>query len=142
MQIKPTISLALVLCVSGCASMTTSSFHCTSLSHDEQELICSDLNHFFVSNGFTAGNPSETPWAMGCWDNWSFSPLWKGRADFSVAASTNSDGMDIDILYYEGQISANKVLVEAIAGCVHSNAPNAVVSFKVKTEHDLALFKE
>ena len=132
MNIKHILGFALVLCVAGCTSVRTSTLHCTSLSHEEQGLIFSDLNRLLVSNGFTASSPSETPWGM-AWSNWTLSPLWKGRADFQVGASTNSAGMDIDIFYYRGGRIANKAVVDAIVACVQSNAPNAMVKIKAST---------
>ena len=68
------------------------------------------------------------------WSNSSLSPLWEGRADFQVGASTNSAGMDIDIFYYRGGRIANKAVVDAIVACVQSNAPSAQVKIKANTE--------
>jgi hypothetical protein len=132
MNIKPILGFALVLCIEGCTSIRTSTLHCTSLPRKEQELIYSDLNRILVSNGFTASSASATPWGT-AWENSSFSPLWKGRADFQVAASTNSTGIDIDVLYYRGGDSANKALVDAILACVQSNAPSSTIKIKAKT---------
>jgi hypothetical protein len=141
MNIKHILGFALVLCIGGCTSIRTSTLRCTSLSRKEQELIYSDLNRLLVSNGFTASSVSETPWGT-AWENSSFSPLWKGRANFQVAASTNSPGMDIDVLYYRGGASANKALVDAILACVQSNAPSATVKIKAKREFVPAFFGE
>ena len=133
MNIKPILGFALVLCVAGCSSWRISTLRCTSLSREEQELIFSDLNHMLVSDGFKTGPASATPWGK-AWDISSFSPLWKGRSEFSVGAYTNSTGMNIDVFYYRGGISANKALVDAILACVQSNAPSATIKIKAKTE--------
>ncbi|HEY2081459.1 MAG TPA: hypothetical protein VGI88_01650 [Verrucomicrobiae bacterium] len=133
MNIKLNLGLLLVLCVAGCASIRTTTLHCASLSHKEQGLVFSDLNRLLVSNGFKASSPSEVPWGM-AWSNWTLSPLWKGRADFEVGASTNSAGTEIDILYYRGERNANKAVVDAIVACVQSNAPSAQVKIKASTE--------
>jgi hypothetical protein len=133
MNIKPMLCFALILCVAGCTSVRTSTLNCTSLSREEQELIYSDLNRMLVNGGFRASSPSETPWGK-AWDNDSFSSLWKGRAEFAVAASTNSTGMNIDVLYYRGGIDAEKALVNSVLACVQSNAPNAKVKIKTSTE--------
>ena len=133
MNIKPILGVALALCLVGCSSVTTSTLHCTPLSREQQDLIHSDLNRMLVSDGFTAANLSEVP-SGPCWSNSSFSPLWKGRADFQIGEYTNTNGMDVDVFYYEGGVSANKALVKAIVGCVQSNAPSVTVKIKVKRE--------
>src|SRR5260370_3716159 len=142
MNTKTFLGFVLVLCVAGCSSVTTNSLHCTSLAREEQELIHSDLNRMLVSDGFTAPSPSEVPWAMGCWANSSFSPLWEGRAYFQVSSRTNSSGLDIDVFYYQGRKSANKALVEAIVGCVQSNAPNAKIKIKTSKQFPPAFMGE
>lgn len=114
--------------------MKTSTLTYTVLSHEGRDLVYSDLNRMFVSAGFKTSSPSETPWGT-AWSNDSFSPLWNGRAYFQVAWQTNSNGMDIDVLHYEGPANANKALVKAIVACVKSNAPSAAVKIKAKTEY-------
>lgn len=141
MKIKPIFGFTLVLCVAGCASVRISTLHCTSLSREEQAFVFSDLNRMLVNDGFTATTPSETPWGI-AWANSTLSPLWEGRADFQVAASTNSAGMDIDIYYYRGGRIANKAVVDTIAACVQSNAPSAQVKIKASTEFVPAFFGE
>jgi hypothetical protein len=133
MNIKPILGFALVLSVAGCTSIRTTTLHYTSLSHEEQRLVFTDLNRLLVNNGFTISNPSQTPWGI-AWSNETTSPLWKGNADFQVGASTNSAGMEIDIFYYRGGRLANKALVDAIMACVQSNAPSAQVNTKASTE--------
>ena len=87
-----------------------------------------------VGNGFDSATPGEMPNGMKCWHSASFSPLWKGRASFQVSARANPDGMGIDLFYYQGRVSANKALVEAIIACVRRDAPSATVKLKAETE--------
>src|SRR6185295_8754245 len=103
-------------------------------SHQERDLAYFDLNSVLVSAGFTATTASQTPWGT-AWSNDELSPLWNGRAGFQVGWQTNSYGMEIDVLYYEGRASANKALVKAIVACVQTNAPSATVKIKAKTEY-------
>jgi hypothetical protein len=133
MNIKPILSFALVLCVAGCSSLTRSQVDCTSLSHENQALIRSDLNLLLVSRGFTATEHlSEYPSAIGWW----FAPLRKGNADFTVSAYTNSDGMVIYVDNYGlGRGSANKPLTDAIVACVQSNVPDARVHVQATTTY-------
>jgi hypothetical protein len=137
MKPKLILCLALVLCgalcVAGCSSLTSSQVNCTSLSHEKEELIRSDLNLLLVSRGFTATEHlSEYPSAIGWW----FAPLKNGNADFTVSAVTNSFGM---VIYVEnsglGQGRANKPLTQAIVACIQSNAPNAQVNVKTTTDY-------
>jgi len=115
--------------------MKTSTLTYTLVSHEEQDLVYSDLNSMLVNNGFEASTASETAWGT-AWSNAkSFSPLWNGRADFQIAWVTNSYGMHIDVLHYGSGTSASKALVKAIVACVQSNAPNAKVKLDVKTEY-------
>ena len=127
--------------VVGCTSVTTSSLHCTSLTHGEEDRIDSDLNQMLVLGGFTGASASETPWGK-CWENDSFSSLWKGRADFQVGADIDSSGMNIDVFFHRGAASANKALVQAIVSCVVSNAPNAKIKIKTNTEYDPSFMGE
>jgi hypothetical protein len=135
MKPKLLLCLALVLSgglfVAGCSSLTESQVHCTSLSHENQGLIRSDLNRLLVSHDFTATEHlSEYPSAIGCW----FAPLRKGNADVTVSAYTNSHGMVIYVDNYGlGRGSANKTLTEAIVACVQRNAPDARVHVQVAT---------
>jgi hypothetical protein len=138
MNINPILGFALVLCVAGCTSVRTSTLHCTSLPREEQRLIFSDLNRMLVSDGFTG---SQVPWGM-AWSNYALSPLWKGRAEFQVGASTNSAGMNIDIYYYRGGRIANKAVVDAIVACVRRNAPCAQVKIKASTEFAPSFMRE
>jgi hypothetical protein len=120
------LALALICVFAGCSSLTTSRLHCTSLSREEEALVDSDLNRLLTSDGYTAARPSEFPEALG----W-FSPLRNGNADVSVSVYTNSYGMDIVVESYRGRVGANKALAEAIAACVKSNAPSALVNIQV-----------
>ncbi len=128
MNLRPILSFALALCLAGCSSLTTSQLHCASLSHEEQELVYSDLNRSLVSKGLSRSS-HEDPYAMGEW----FAPLRKGSADFSVSAHTNRFGMDIYInnFHHSMSASANKALMEEIVQCVKSNAPSALVNMQV-----------
>jgi hypothetical protein len=133
---NPKLLLCLALILSGglfgCSSMTRSQVDCTSLSHENQGLICSDLNRLFVSHGFTAARQEEFPYAVGFWH----APLRKGNADFTVSAYTNSSGLVIYVDNYGlGRGSANKPLTEAIVACVQSNAPDARVHVHVTTTY-------
>jgi hypothetical protein len=132
-KINPILGFALLLLVAGCTSVTTSSLHCTSLAYEQQAHIYSDLNLMLINDGFTTSSASETPWGK-AWSNDSFSPLWQGQAYFQVGAQTNSSGMDIDVFYYRGAAGANRALVGVILACVQSNAPNAAVKIKARTE--------
>ncbi len=135
MNPKLLLCLALVLSggLFGCSSMTRSQVDCTSLSHENQGIIRSDLNVLLVSRGFTATKHlSEYPSAIGWW----FAPLRKGNADFTVSAYTNSSGLVIYVDNYGlGRGSANKPLTEAIVACVQSNAPDARVHVQVTTTY-------
>ena len=133
MNIKPILSFAAALCVAGCSSLTSSQVDCTSLSHEKQGLIRSDLNLLLVNHGFAATEHlSEFPSAIGWW----FAPLRKGNTDFTVSAYTNSYGMVIYVDNYGlGRGSANKTLTEAIVACVQSNAPDALVQVRVTTDY-------
>jgi hypothetical protein len=134
---KPKLILCLALVLSGglfgCSSLTGSQVDCTSLSHENQVIICSDLNRLLVSHGFTATEHlSEYPTAIGWW----YAPLRKGNADFTVSAYTNSHGMIIYVDNYGlGRGSANKPLTDAIVACIQSNAPDARVHVQVKTDY-------
>ena len=131
MTIKPPLSLALALCVAGCSSLTTSQVDCTSLSHERQEHIRSDLDLLLVSRGFTVEEHlSDYPSPTRYW----CAPLRNGNADFTVLATTNSEGMIIYVNTYRGQRSENKNLTKAIAACIQSNAPDAQVYVQAKTE--------
>src|ERR1700685_3588888 len=113
MDIKPLLGFALALCIEGCTSIRTTTLHCTSLANGQQAIIQSGLNRMLANEGFQDGK------------DWSFSPLWKGRADFLVFSATNLSGVDVYILYYQGSANANKAVVNAALTCVQSNAPNA-----------------
>jgi hypothetical protein len=105
---------------------------CTSLSHEKQELIHSDLNRLLVSRGFTAARQEESPYPAGFW----YAPLRNGNADFTVEAVTNSYGIVIYVDNYGlGRGRANKPLTQAIVACIQSNAPNAKVNVKVTTDY-------
>jgi hypothetical protein len=133
MNIKPLLSVALVVCAAGCTSLTESQVHCTSLSRQEEELVHSDLNHVLVSKGLTR-SPHENPYAMGEW----FGPLRKGSVNVSVSAHTNSYEMVVYVGHFGlGRGRANKRLTEAIVSCVHGNAPDARVSVQVQTDYCL-----
>jgi hypothetical protein len=136
---KPKLILCLALVLSGglfvvgCSSLTESQVHCTSLSHENQGLVRSDLNLLLVNHGFMATEHlSEYPSAIGWW----FAPLRKGNAEFTVSAYTNSYGM---IIYVDnfglGRGSANKPLTDVIVACIQSNAPDARVYVTVKTDY-------
>ncbi|MGC9944643.1 MAG: hypothetical protein ABSE48_22705 [Verrucomicrobiota bacterium] len=141
MKIDPILGFALLFCVAGCSSVKTSSLHCSSLSCEEQGLIHSDLNRMLVGDGFTAASASEVPWGM-AWSNDSFSPLWTGRAYFQVGAAMNPTGMDIDVCYYRGAVSANNALVDAIVACVQHDAPSSKVKIEAKAGYSPSYFKE
>jgi len=124
------------LCVAGCSSLTSSYVGCTSLSHENKELIRSDLNLLLVSRGFTKERQETYPNVVGFW----YAPLRKGSADFTVTAvtSSNSHGMFIQVDKYGlGRGRASKPLTEAIVACVKSNAPNARVQVQFKTDYFL-----
>jgi hypothetical protein len=65
MKLKLILNLALVLSgglfIAGCSSLTLSQVDCTSLSHEKQGLIHSDLNRLLVSHGFTAARQEAFP---------------------------------------------------------------------------------
>ena len=46
----------------------------------------------------------------------------------------DSTGMNIDVLYYKGGVSANKALVDAIVTCVQRDTPTTAFKIKAKTE--------
>jgi hypothetical protein len=105
---------------------------CTSLSHENQGLIRSDLNLLLVSRGFMAEKHSDMPSAMGFW----FAPLRKGSANLTVSAYTNSYGMVIYVDNYGlGRGRANKPLTDAIVACIESNLPNARVHVQTATDY-------
>ncbi len=136
MKPKHILCLALVLsgvlCVVGCSSLTSSQVDCSSLSHEKQGLVRSDLNLLLVSRGFTLARQEEFPYFAGFW----YAPLRKGNADFTVSAVTNSYGMVIYVDNYGlGRGRANKPLTQAIVACIQSNAPNAQVNVKVTTDY-------
>lgn len=133
-EVNPVLGFALFFLLAGCTSVTTSSLHYTSLTHQDQEHILADLDRMLVGDGFRGSGASETPWGR-AWENHSFSPLWEGRAELQVGAYTNSTGMNIDVFCHQGPVIASKALIDAIVACVKSNAPSAKLVVKVKKEY-------